>query len=42
MMLCQALMRHMLGEDHRLDYVVNEPIKSQHYRAILRSILDND
>lgn len=42
MMLSQALMRHCIGEDLNLERVVNDHQKSNHYRKILRSLIDND
>lgn len=42
MMLCQALMRHTIGEDLVLDAIINDYLKSQQYRRILRTVMDND
>ena len=42
MMLCQALMRSRIGEDHSLSTIVKNYNKSQEYRRILNSIIDND
>jgi hypothetical protein len=35
-------MRHCIGEDLNLERVVNDQQKSNHYRKILRSLIDND
>jgi hypothetical protein len=42
MMLCQALMRARIGLDQSMASIVKSREKSHEYRAILRSILDND
>jgi hypothetical protein len=42
MMISNALMRHMIGEDLRLDYIVNNPTHSANYKQILKLIQDND
>jgi len=42
MMLCQALMRSRVGVDYSLSSIVKNYNKSQEYRNILRSIMDND
>jgi len=42
MMLCQALMRSLIGLDFSLNSIVKDYNKSQEYRNILRSIMDND
>lgn len=41
-MVCQALMRHLIGSDQRLKRVTNDPRLNQKYRFILNLINDND
>ncbi len=42
MMLSNALLRHMVGEDTRLDYIIKNPKLSAKYKQILELILDNN
>lgn len=41
-MVCNSLMRHLVGDDYRIDKIVGDSSLASQYKLVLKLILDND